>query len=193
MKKTKGLTLIEVLITILIISILAGVAGPSFLRSFDSRKLVSATEQLYSHLQLARSESLTRSASIYWTANSLGSKSWAFGFSTSASCDPLITSNTAANACVLNIDDGDGNYVAADDDVLHRISGSDFDDITIRRTYTSLATDAITFDHLRGTIDQNNRYYTLTSALGSTVRIHLTLLGRVKICSDDLSDYKDCN
>ena len=195
MKKTHGITLIEILITILIMSILASVAGPSFIKSFDSRKLVSATELLYSNLQLARSESLTRSTKIYWTASSLGSKSWAFGFSSDAGCEPSVTDNTAANACILTVDDGDGSYTAANDAVLHRFDGSDFEDISIRRSYNSSAGDALIFDPMRGTVDIGNhsgRYYTLTSPMGSDVQIHLTILGKVKICSDDISNYKGC-
>lgn len=195
MKKTRGITLIEILITILIISILASIAGPSFLDSFKKRRLVSATEELYSYLQLARSESLARSTKIYWTASSLGSKSWSFGFSTVAGCEPSVSDNTAANACVLTIDDGDGSYNAANDAVLHRLDASNFDDVSIRRSYTTNPADAITFDPARGTVDTGNnggRYYTLTSAAGSDVQINLTLLGRVSICSDDLADYKGC-
>ncbi|WNC73348.1 GspH/FimT family protein [Thalassotalea psychrophila] len=194
MKKISGLTLIEILITILILSILAGVAGPSFLDSFDKRKLISATEQLYSSLQQARSESLSRSKTIYWKATTLRSKNWAFGMSEDAFCNPLITVNTDANACVLTVDDGDGDYNAEDDAVMHRISGLDFDEISIKRSYSGSTTDEIKFDPTRGTTDVGGyRYYTLTSELGKDVQIRLSIIGTIKICSDDISDYEGCS
>ncbi|WOH39167.1 GspH/FimT family protein [Thalassotalea fonticola] len=194
MKKVRGLTLIELLITILILSILAGVAGPSFLESFDKRKLISATEHLYSYLQQARSESLSRSKTIYWSASTLRSKKWAFGMSEDAFCNPLITTNTDAKACVLPIDNGDGVYNAEDDAVLHRLSGLDFDEISIKRSYSSSTIDAIEFDSTRGTTNLGGyRYYTLTSELGNNVQIRLSIIGTITICSDDLSDYKDCS
>ncbi|OUS30400.1 hypothetical protein A9Q98_05255 [Thalassotalea sp. 42_200_T64] len=192
MRKIHGFTLIEVLVSILILTILASVAAPSFLQSFSDKKLVSASEELYSNLQLARSEALTRSVPIYWSAASLGTKNWQFGMSAGEYCDPKVTSNVTAKACVLTIDDGDGQFSAANDLVLHRIDGSEFDDITLKRTHSTSSVDAITFDPARGTTSVKMRYYTLTSALGREVNFTLSMIGNIKICSDDITNYKDC-
>ncbi|MDG1733512.1 MAG: GspH/FimT family protein [Thalassotalea sp.] len=191
MKNIKGLTLIEVLITILIISILAGVAGPSFLRSFETRKLVSATEQLYSNLQLARSESLARSSNIYVRLTGSGSNSWRYGISETSNCDPSLSNSNDA-ACYLVVDDGDGNIVAGDDHVLHTTDGADHKDITIALDFPDMVNEEITFNPMNGTSSLSGSFV-LTNSLGDTATVKLSKLGTAKICSNDIGGYKNCS
>ncbi|WP_394176737.1 GspH/FimT family pseudopilin [Thalassotalea litorea] len=193
MKKIRGVTFIELMITLVIISILALVAAPSFVRSIESRNLTSAAEALYSHLQLARSESLLRSEDVVFSVSGLGSTSWAFGINELTACDPTIADNTSASACVLQIDDGDGAFVAANDNVLHKMDGTEFTDVTMQMSVVSgSASNSITFDPARGTTD-GARLYTLTSKSGSSVSISLSLIGNIKLCSNDLIEYRSCS
>lgn len=186
MKNIKGLTLIEVLITILVISILAGVAGPSFMDSFDRRKAASAAEDLYSYIQLARSESLTRSVETNITFDVSGTTSWAFGISEGTSCNLASTTNSDA-ACVLNIDDGDGDDTdRSDDNVVFKVSSTDHKDITM----TLDKPDSIVFDPVRGTTTET-RNIKFTS-VGKDITVQIGLLGNVRICSDDIGEYNAC-
>ncbi len=62
MKKRRagGFTLIEIIIVMVIISVLAGIAAPSFLDYLKSRRLSGATIQLYGDLMNARQQSVTQ-------------------------------------------------------------------------------------------------------------------------------------
>ncbi|QDP02039.1 GspH/FimT family pseudopilin [Thalassotalea sp. PS06] len=193
MKKVRGITLIELIISMAIIAILALVAAPSFVKNMENRNLAGAAETLYSHLQLARSESLLRSEDVVFSVAGMDSTSWAFGINELTGCDPTVTNNAATNACVLQIDDGDGTFVAANDNVLHQIDGAEFTDVTMKmQVISGTAGNSITFDPARGTTD-GARQYTLTNASGSSVQISLSLIGNVKLCSDDLPDYRSCS
>lgn len=58
MKRKTGFTLMELMIAIAIISILAAVATPPVLQWFQNRKIVSATQTVFSSLQSARLQSV---------------------------------------------------------------------------------------------------------------------------------------
>ena len=192
MKKIRGITLIEILITILILSILAGVAGPSFMRSFETRKLVSATEELYSNIQLARSEALTRSTPIYIRTTGMGGRAWRYGVSQQIDCDPNISDNSSDSACILVIDDGDSEYVKGNDNVLHTVNGSDYEDIKLQlRHATSLTNLQLTFSSMNGTQNRGT-IFVLTNSFGDTTIITLSILGTAKVCSNDIVDYRAC-
>ncbi len=189
MKKNQGFTLIELLITILIMSILASVAGPSFMDSFDRNKGVSTAEELYSYLQLARSEALTRSTETNISFSG-SATSWAFGISAGTSCDPSKTSNTDASACVFEIDDGNGSFSAASDNVIFRVSSDDHDDVKMAVVGGN---GSFVFDPVRGTTDQaGTKTIRFTTELGNVIYVKLSKIGNAKICSDDLGGYSSC-
>lgn len=63
-RKQSGVTLVELLIVIVITSILAAIAIPSYRRMVISNKVSTMVSDLHSSLLLARSEALKRSVSI---------------------------------------------------------------------------------------------------------------------------------
>ncbi|WNC67627.1 prepilin-type N-terminal cleavage/methylation domain-containing protein [Thalassotalea nanhaiensis] len=193
MKKTQGITLIEILITILIMSILASVAGPSFIDSFKKRRLVSAVEELYSHLQLARSEALSgkildpknpKYDPIFVSFSGSGT-SWSYGLSQGTTCNPTITVNTDANACVLVVEVG--NDVSAEDNVLMRVDGSEYEDVSL----VVYGSGSVEFNPVRGTAD-SRRFFKFTSSSGESIWVRLGRLGNVTMCSSDFSEYSEC-
>lgn len=195
MKKIRGITLVEILITILIMSILATIAGPSFVESFEKRRLVSATQDIYSHIQLARSESITRSKEIFLGINASSTTDWSVGLSEFAACDPSITSNVNASACVLKIDNGDGADVSADDLVLTAVTSDDHEDIKLTRMGGWSSLSSASFDPMRGTIkgSGSHLHFVLTSTQGRVVHIRTSLVGNIDICSNDLTEYRSCS
>lgn len=184
MKIKRGFTLIELLISILIMSILLAVGLPSFLGSFDTNKLITASEQLYSHLQQARIESISRSNSI--TLSFSGSNNWQYGYKQGTiACDLTKTSPTDNNACIVIISDGDAiidgkNGVDDGDKVLKRFTNSQFSDVSMSLSGFSNGSQ-ITFNPLRGLSDSGQ--VTLTSAQGFKLTVKVSALGVIKICA----------
>lgn len=64
MNKSRGVTLIELMVTIVVLAILASIAIPSFTNMMERQRLINATEAIYSDLQNARSEAVKRSLEI---------------------------------------------------------------------------------------------------------------------------------
>jgi len=186
MKIQRGFTLIELLIGISIISILLAVGLPSFIYDFDKNKLITASEQLYSHLQQARIESISRSNSITLTFSGSGSSNWLYGYNQgTAACDLSKTSPTDNNACIVIINDGDAvvdgvnGGVDDGDKVLKRFTNSQFSDVSMALSGFSNGSQ-ITFNPMRGISDSGQ--INLTSAQGLKLRVNVTALGMIKIC-----------
>lgn len=59
-----GFTLIEMMVVVAIVAILAAMTAPSFNRFVVSSRVISATNDLVAALHLARSEAVTRNASV---------------------------------------------------------------------------------------------------------------------------------
>lgn len=60
----KGVTLLELLITLSVISILLSLAAPSFKNLIAEVRLASVADELYSSLQLARTEAVKRAIKV---------------------------------------------------------------------------------------------------------------------------------
>lgn len=114
MKQGRGFTLIELMVTVAVLGIILSIAVPSMSDYMDKRKVINAAEAVYGEFQYARSEAIARSQNVFVSFSTDGSSTWSMGVSTSANCDPTQTIITAADACVLVIDDGDGDVHGTD-------------------------------------------------------------------------------
>lgn len=63
-RASRGLTLIELMVTIAVATILLAAAAPSFQKLVAAQRMRAASYELLSHLVLARSEALKRSAPV---------------------------------------------------------------------------------------------------------------------------------
>lgn len=76
MNRAKGVTLIELMVTIVVLAILASLAIPSFQAMIEKRRLITAAEAIYSDLQFARSEALKRSHDMKVTLDPKEGNDW---------------------------------------------------------------------------------------------------------------------
>ncbi len=78
LNKRKGFTLLELLITITIVSILTAIAVPSFNTMISHNNIAAAQKEMRSSLQLARTMAISRGSTVYVVAATGGySNGWA--------------------------------------------------------------------------------------------------------------------
>jgi len=186
--KNAGLTMLELMITLAILSIILSLSVPGFSGFRETQQLIGAAEQLYAHLQQARSESITRNVPGYVNFDSDGSETWTYGVSSVNSlCDVSATSPASTGACILVIDDGNGVTDVADF-ILIRSTSDSFGDVSMAVSNFSSATTQIRFDPMRGMASSGQ--IDLQGSNDGHLRIKVSLLGRVSLCSPDGSVAK---
>ena len=197
MNRVKGFTLIELLIVVVIFGLLTSLALPSINSYIDKRKIINAAEAVYSQLQFARSQAISRSETInvnFAYSDNADASTWLMGLRAGGACDPTLVAADAdwANSCVLVTSDGDADEdtgdgtVDTDDLVFHVISGADFNEVMLDAdgTGTGGLPDATSFNPTRGTADQVT--INLTYLKGDSqyeMRVIVGRIGRVRICT----------
>jgi len=194
-----GFTLLEMLIAIAIVAIIVTVAMPNMSEVADTQRLIGATEQVYAHLQQARSEAVSRNTNTFVNFAVDGTGSWEYGISMTSLCDLTVTSPTTADACVLVVNDGDAIIDPGDgsldtgDLVLSRFNSTDYNDSLLMdiASFSSGSTQFV-FNSLRGTATSGQ--VNLTSANGRNTRVSVSLIGRVTMCTpdDSVNNYSAC-
>ena len=181
MGKTSGFTLLELMIAIAILAIVTTVAIPAMQNAAEKRNTISAAEQLYSQLQLARSESVARTETLFM--NISNGSDWAMGFSDDQNCDP--TDNSPA--CTLP--DLDGANA-----ITHRVTFNDHNNVSLSST-----SNQITFSPQRGTASSATITITSQGDYGYIMNVNVGVLGQISICSPNtdptkyVSGYRVCS
>lgn len=181
--KGRGLTLIELVVTILVAGILIAIAIPSFNQMFQKNRLKGAAERLAAETQLARAEALARREPI--TVSITAGTDWCLGLDEgTAACDCSVDDVGDATACTL-------------DGVLRVSRVADFEGVRVQGNDVS-----DTFEPIRGRPEPANYDPTewpviFESAAGQEVGVRLTVLGSVHLCSPagsgNIWDYPPCN
>lgn len=176
---TRGITLIELVVAVLILGILIAIALPSFNTMFQKNRLKGAAERLAAETQFARSEALSRRVPI--TVTVTPGANWCIGVDQSAAaCDCSVANPADASACAI-------------DGVLRVANFNDFEGVEIQG-----ANRAATFEPVRGIPAGavNDWPVIFENVAGQEVGVRLTVLGSVHMCSPtgagNLWDYPDC-
>jgi prepilin-type N-terminal cleavage/methylation domain-containing protein len=164
--RQRGFTVIELMITIVILSIAMTLAKPSMLSAIEKRRTIAAAERIYGQLQLARLQSVARSEPVF--ANfSFSDPDWAMGVS-NVDCDP---SDNDPPGTLPDVDDAASNIVT------YRITAAEFNDITVESSADIL------FSPQRATASAATIDVTSTGKVGYLMEIQVGMLGQISMCS----------
>lgn len=167
-QNSAGVTLIELLTVITVMTILLSVVIPAFASLLDRNRLKAATETMYSDLQFAKTEAIKRNKRIrvnFVTSN--GGSTWCYGIKENASCDCTVDSGT--NMCHI-------------DNIMKVARSADYPDVSIQTSISSPG-DRFTFENVRGIMDStfgNIRFNSLTK---KQTKVIVSRIGRIRICS----------
>ncbi len=171
-KYIQGVTVIELMITVVIIGVLAAIAVPSYNQFMKRSKLTGAAEKVFGQLQYARSESIASGKDIFVSFKDTGAVGWCMGVSDLASCD------CSASFASCTINGVQARYV----------NGGDYPEIVLSTDFTG---DDTGFVAPRSVALETGAVSLALPAYG-TVEIRMNILGRMRLCSDTLDDYAGC-
>lgn len=176
-KRQVGVTLIELLVTVVVLGILATVAVPSFSNFLDKQRILGAAQSVTNFIKLARTESLkTSSSSIFVVDNT--SSGWCVGITTAsgaASCDCF-----ALSSCTVN-------------GQLQAVTNENFPNVVMDTPVVGSTTTAA-FESVRGTISSPTPVVEFSNTTGGDLTITSTLLGSTSTCNNGSSygGYPEC-
>ena len=132
MTSQTGFSLLDLMVTIGVLAIIAAIGVPSMQEAVEKRNTKAAAEEIYSQIQLAKSESIARSEQVFM--NIVDGANWAIGFGSDQTCDPTD------NAPVCTLPDLDNN-----NPITHRLTFADRPNVNVTAT-----TNQLTFTPQRG-------------------------------------------
>lgn len=159
----RGVTLIELIIALVIVSILALVAVPGVILLYQEYRLITNTENLYYVLQYARSAAIKNNQTIY-VYFSTGTN-WCYGINANATCDCTLT-----GSCGL------GTY-----------SASSIQDYSL--STTGLTNNTLQFEGSHGGASVSQITFTLGA---DSMSVSIGALGNMRVCSNQISGFPTC-
>jgi type IV fimbrial biogenesis protein FimT len=178
MRVNYGFTLLELMVTLAILSIVLGVGVPSMLEMARNARLQGAGQESYALLQFARSDALRANADRF-----------------------VVWSTAGGNWCAVVSERNDCDCLSEDcsiDGVLRQQSSADFANVSLASAAFS-AGSFTRFDGMRGLAEGHagSVSYQLPASDDSTVadeiRLVVSGLGRVRLCQvGGVGSYPAC-
>ncbi|MGQ4276399.1 GspH/FimT family pseudopilin [Pseudidiomarina sp. E22-M8] len=173
----RGFTLLELLVTLVILSIILGAGVPMMLGLAKSMRLQGAAQDTYALLQYARSDALRTTENRFVVWDEATSGEWCAAVATTNGCD-CMTEDCSING------------------VLRQINSADYTNVSVNAAFA--AGDYTRFDGMRGLAEGHagSAQYQLMdgTTVEAEVRVVVSLLGRIRYCtqSGDIGDYPAC-
>lgn len=163
---TRGFTLLELLITVVVLSVLLAAAAPSFSSLLASSKLQRLAPEVHGFLITARSEAIMRNQELYvlfLVSGSLGDIE-----SSDGDWDMVLSSSAT--------------YVPSN--VLMKLDGEAYRDIKV--SFSFLNKNVILIDGVRGRFLDGNVMMASVTTLSEFLSVKASsTTGRIRICSSD--------
>ncbi len=100
-RRVDGFTMVEVMVTIAVVAILAGIAAPSMIAFVRDSRLRGVSGQLFTDLQFARSEAIRRNRPVLLCAVAgcaVPTGNWAGGWQVCVDADDDLACDVSSNA-----------------------------------------------------------------------------------------------
>lgn len=174
MLKSNAFTMVELLISVLILIILITLSAPSFHALFSQQILLTSTKRLHHFLAFANSQSIKLNQKVYvHFCEKESTSAWRMALSDQTSCDCYVANHCLVNGQEFNQSLSDGQWVL--------ITPSDVTFTGLQASY-----NAMRFSVNSGSITLNDSYGHRLKVIQSTMRL--------RICApdNDLMGYKKC-
>lgn len=181
-----GFTVIELLVTLMLLAVVTALALPSFVDMVEKRRLSSDAEGLLSFVQHAQSESIKRNEAMTISYARSSDQDWCIGaVLSSAACDCSITDPAAVSYCGYDskpslVRSGGGGYSS--------------------RVKSFTGDGVLTFDPVRGmSLVTGDALAVDLRSPSESFRVQLLVsdTGLTELCSPDnahqIPSYKPCN
>lgn len=172
-RRRRGITLIELMITLVVLVVLISLAAPAMTSLLETRRMAGASQAVYEQLQYARTEAIKQSRNMFVVIDERGNGlPWCVGVSDNSACVCQEPGNGEEPCTVIVAVDAAGTAQRAE----RQINGDSFPNITLTTTQPRVG-----FDPVRGTVFENaGAEITLTSApRGLTRTWSVNVVGRI--------------
>ncbi len=168
MHSQRGITLVEALISVLVMAILAAVAVPAFTGLFERNRLKSAADLFHTDLHWARSEAVKGNRNVYLSVSS--GAAWAYGIGTGSAC---ACTGSACTSCDLKV-----------------VSSVDYGGVSIA---ASTLGASVAFEPRQGQASTGGTA-SFQNAQGAGLNVVLSALGQPRLCSPSATvpGYPSC-
>jgi prepilin peptidase dependent protein A/type IV fimbrial biogenesis protein FimT len=168
----RGLSLLELMVTVSIIAIVVSIGAPAVLKTQKTMQLKGAVETSYFAFQQARSSAISSASDV--TVSITAGTNWCVAISDGGDCD----CNTL-NSCTIN-------------GVEQIIKARDFHMVTMEELSFGASSSA-DFDGVRG-LSIGSAGSTIFSDGTNKAKLVLSNMGRARICMDEgnLGSYSAC-